>query len=100
MTYDGQAKAARVGVTVSSVPGSVANILTGGAASRTTAGTYAVTADFVPDDSVNHHTLVAQAAGRLGPDTIRIRHPRHMRAPRIQHSHPSKPCCGRASGEA
>ena len=44
--------------------------------------------------------LVAQAAGRLGPDTIRIRHPRHMRAPRIQHSHPSKPCCGRASGEA
>jgi hypothetical protein len=63
VTYDGTAKAAIVGITASSVPGSVANTLTGGAASQTGAGTYAVTADFVPDDSANYNSLLGQAAG-------------------------------------
>ena len=44
--------------------------------------------------------LAAQAARRLGPDTIRIRHPRHLRAPRHRHSHPWKPITRRPSGEA
>ena len=65
VTYDGTAKAATVGITVSSVPGAVANILTGGAASQTDAGTYAVTADFVPADSANYNSLIAQAAGNF-----------------------------------
>ena len=34
-TYTGSAQAATVGITVSSVPGAVANILTGGAATQT-----------------------------------------------------------------
>jgi hypothetical protein len=63
MTYDGTGKAATVGITVSSVPGAVANILTGGAASQTGAGTYAVTADFVPTDTANYNTLTGLAAG-------------------------------------
>ncbi len=62
-TYDGSAKAATVGLTVSSVPGTVANILTGGAATQTAAGTYAVTADFVPTDTANYNSLLAQSAG-------------------------------------
>ena len=41
-TYTGSGLAATVGISVSSVPGAVANILTGGAATQTTAGTYAV----------------------------------------------------------
>ena len=64
-TYTGSGQAATVGVSVSSVPGAVANILTGGAATQTTAGTYAVTADFVPTDTVNYNTLVAVAAGNF-----------------------------------
>jgi nicotinamidase-related amidase len=63
VTYDGTAQAATVGITASSVPGSVANTLTGGAASQTGAGTFAVTADFVPDDSANYNSLLEQAAG-------------------------------------
>src|SRR5678815_5529950 len=50
-TYTGSGQAATVGITASSVPGSVANILTGGAATQTSANTYAVTADFVPTDT-------------------------------------------------
>ena len=65
VTYDGAAKAATVAISVSSVPGAVANILTGGAASQTNAGTYAVTADFVPADAVNYKTLTAQSAGNF-----------------------------------
>ena len=61
--YDGTAQSAAAGLTASSVPGTVANILTGGAASQTGAGTYAVTADFVPDDSANYNSLLAQPAG-------------------------------------
>ena len=56
-TYNGSPKAATVSVSASSVPGAVANILTGGAATQTAAGTYAVTADFVPTDSANYNTL-------------------------------------------
>jgi nicotinamidase-related amidase len=65
VTYDGTAKAATIGIKVSSVPGAVTNILTGGAASQTGAGTYAVTADFVPDDSGNYNSLLGQSAGNL-----------------------------------
>ena len=42
VTYDGTAKSATVS---GSVAGSVSNILTGGAATQTNAGTYAVTAE-------------------------------------------------------
>jgi hypothetical protein len=52
-----------VAIGSSSVPGAVANILTGGAASKTNAGTYAVTADFVPNDGTNYNSLPGLAAG-------------------------------------
>src|SRR5206468_9640602 len=61
-TYNGSPKSATVGINASSVPGSVANVLTGGAATQTTAGTYAVTADFVPTDSTNYNTLPGLSA--------------------------------------
>jgi hypothetical protein len=64
-TYDGSPKAATVTISSSSVPGSVANILTGGAATQTNAGTYAVTADFVPNDTTNYNTLTALSAGNF-----------------------------------
>ncbi len=62
-TYDGTAKAAVVVITASSVSGTVTGILTGGAASQTNAGTYAVTADFLADDAANYSNLLAQAVG-------------------------------------
>jgi MBG domain (YGX type)/Immunoglobulin domain/Galactose oxidase, central domain len=62
-TYTGSGQAATVGITTSSVPGTVANILTGGAATKTNAGTYAVTADFVPNDTANYNTLTGLSAG-------------------------------------
>lgn len=65
VTFDGIGKSATVSVTTSSVPGSVANILTGGQASQTNAGTYAVTADFVPTDSANYASLTNLAAGEF-----------------------------------
>ena len=61
--YNASPQAATVSITTSSVPGTVANILTGGAATQTNAGTYAVTADFVPNDSTNYNTLTGQSAG-------------------------------------
>src|SRR6202030_2820865 len=61
--YTGVAQAATVGLTTNSVPGAVANVQTGGAATQTTAGTYAVTADFVPTDTTNYATLTGVAAG-------------------------------------
>ena len=39
------------------------NVRTGGAATQTTAGTYAVLADFVPTDTTNYTTLTDLAAG-------------------------------------
>ena len=62
-TYDGAAHAATVSITASSTTGAVTNILTGGAATQTAAGTYAVTADFVPTDTANYNTLTEQSAG-------------------------------------
>ncbi len=64
-TYNGSPKAATVAISVSSVPGAVANILTGGAATQTNAGTYAVTADFVPTDTANYNSLLGLSAGNF-----------------------------------
>src|SRR6185503_7857546 len=64
-TYTGSGLAATVGISASSVPGAVANILTGGTATKTAAGTYAVTADFVPTDTTNYTTLTSLAAGNF-----------------------------------
>src|SRR6185436_9819331 len=63
-TYTGTGLAATVTLT-SSVPGAVTNLQTGGAAMQTTAGTYAVTADFVPTDTTNYTTLTSLAAGNF-----------------------------------
>src|SRR6202030_3995919 len=60
--YTGVAQAATVTIT-SSVTGAVANVQTGGAATQKNAGTYAVTADFVPTDTTNYTTLTSLAAG-------------------------------------
>src|SRR5439155_985953 len=62
-TYNGSGQAASVNITASSVPGAVTNILTGGGATKTNAGTYIVTADFVPTDSTNYKTLTGLSAG-------------------------------------
>ena len=60
VTYDGSPHAAAVSA---SVPGSVSSVLTGGAASQTNAGSYAVTADFAPSDTTNYTSLTAAPAG-------------------------------------
>ena len=65
VTYDGTAKAATVSITSSSVPGTAQNVLTGSAVSQTAAGSYAVTANFVPNDTTNYNTLAAVAAGNF-----------------------------------
>lgn len=62
VTYDGAGHSASV---VSSVPGNVSNILTGGAASQANAGTYAVTANFIPADTANYNTLTDASAGNF-----------------------------------
>jgi|GEM_PF-1025632 len=64
-TYNGSGQSATVAISASSVSGVVANILTGGAATQTPAGTYAVTADFVPTDSANYNTLTGLSAGNF-----------------------------------
>ena len=64
-TYTGAGLAAAVSVSTSSVPGAAANVLTGGVATQTNAGTYAVTADFVPTDSANYNTLTGLSAGNF-----------------------------------
>src|SRR5439155_223147 len=64
-TYNGSGQAATVTLSASSVPGTVANVLTGGAATQTTAGTYAVTANFVPTDTTNYNTLTSLSAGNF-----------------------------------
>ena len=64
-TYDGSGKAATITLSASSVPGAVTGILTGGAATQTPAGTYAVTANFVPTDTSNYNTLTALSAGNF-----------------------------------
>ncbi|MFA4917586.1 MAG: MBG domain-containing protein, partial [Syntrophales bacterium] len=62
VTYDGSAKSATVNGSVAGTPSSV---LTGGAASQTTAGTYAVTANFTPTDTTNYNSLTAASAGNF-----------------------------------
>ena len=67
VTYDGAAKSAAVSA---SVAGTVSNVLTGGAATKTDAGTYAVTANFVlkPDLSIakTHSDTPAWKQGDTG----------------------------------
>jgi hypothetical protein len=65
LTYNASGQAATVSISTSSVPGTLANIQTGGAATQTNAATYPVTADFVPNDSANYTTLTGVAAGNL-----------------------------------
>ncbi len=48
-----------------SVAGSVSGILTGGAATQSAVGTYAVTANFVPTDSINYNSLTSASAGNF-----------------------------------
>ena len=67
-TYTGAGLTATVGITTSSVPGAVSNVLTGAAATQSNAGTYAVTADFVPTDTTNYNTLTSLSAGNFKID--------------------------------
>jgi len=62
VTYDGSAKSATV---TGSVSGAVTSILTGGAATQTSAGTYGVTANFTPSDTTNYNSLTAASAGNF-----------------------------------
>ncbi|MDZ4286091.1 MAG: MBG domain-containing protein [Candidatus Sungbacteria bacterium] len=62
VTYNGSAQAATVSA---SVAGTVSSILTGGSATQTNAGTYAVTADFTPTDTTNYNSLTAASAGNF-----------------------------------
>jgi len=71
--YDGSGHAATVSVTASNTPGAVTVILTGGQATQTNAGVYAVTVTYVPSDT-NYTTLPGLSAGNftnsLRPITI------------------------------
>ncbi len=63
------------GATVSgSVDGVVSNISTGGSATQTDVGTYAVTADFSPTDSTNYNSLTGATAGDfiINPNPVNI----------------------------
>src|SRR5205823_2919934 len=71
-TYNSSGQAALVSISTSSVPGTVANILTGGAATQTNAGTYAVTADFVPNDTNNYNSLTGLSAGDFVIDKVHL----------------------------
>ncbi|SDS08715.1 MBG domain-containing protein [Gramella sp. MAR_2010_147] len=64
-TYTGSGQSATVSISASSVLGTVTNILTGGSASQTNANTYAVTANFVPNDAANYNTLTALPTGNF-----------------------------------
>jgi len=62
VTYNGAPRAATV---TGSVPGTVSNILTGGAPTQINSGTYAVTANFVPNDTTNYNSLTGASAGNF-----------------------------------
>jgi hypothetical protein len=62
VTYNGAGQAATVSANVAGV---VSGTLTGGAATQTNAGTYAVTANFVPTDTVHYNSLTGAAAGNF-----------------------------------
>ena len=64
-TYSGSAQSATVSISASSVLGTVTTISTGGSATRTAAGTYVVTASFVPTDSANYNTLINVSSGNF-----------------------------------
>jgi hypothetical protein len=65
-TYSGSPQAATVAISVSSVPGTVSNVkYDGSATAPTNAGTYAVTADFVPTDTANYNSLIGLSAGNF-----------------------------------
>ena len=63
--YDGTSHAPTVAILVSSVPGSLSNILIGGSATQINANTYAVTADFIPADTTDYKSLTGLAAGNF-----------------------------------
>ena len=64
--YSGSPQAATVTIAASSVPGTVGNIrYAGSATAPSAAATYAVTADFVPNDTTNYGTLTGLAAGNF-----------------------------------
>ena len=59
--YNGSPRTAAV---IGSVPGTVSNVLYNGSTTPpTNAGTYAVTANFTPNDTVNYESLTVAAAG-------------------------------------
>src|SRR5580700_5212970 len=61
VTYSGNPQAA---VVSSSVAGTTSNVLYGGSStSPTTAGTYAITANFIPTDTTDYVSLTAATAG-------------------------------------
>lgn len=62
VAFDGNPHSAAVSATV---PGVVSNILTGGLATQTTIGVYAVTADFAPTDANNYNSLIGASAGNF-----------------------------------
>jgi VCBS repeat-containing protein len=71
-TYNGAAQAATVS---GSVAGVVSNVKYGGSSTApTNAGTYAVTADFVPTDTANYTTLTGASAGNfvINPRAITV----------------------------
>ena len=63
-TYNELGQAATVIITASNTAGSVTTILTGGQATQTNTGIYAVTASFVPVDT-NYTTLTGLSAGNF-----------------------------------
>lgn len=66
LTYTGQPQPAVVALINSSAPGTLANVrYNGSAAVPTAAGTYAVTADFLPNDTVNFRNRTGVSAGNL-----------------------------------
>ena len=65
VAYDGLPHSAPVIVSSSSVGGTLANILTGGAATQINVGTYAVIADFIPTNTNNYNTLTGLSAGNF-----------------------------------
>ena len=64
VVYNGSGQAATVTLSGTNTAGSVQNLMTGEAATQTAAGTYAVTADFVPTDT-NFTTLTGLSAGNF-----------------------------------
>ena len=72
--YSGVPKIATIQITSSSVTGTAGNILYNGSVTApTNAGSYAVSADFVPADSANYNTLSGLSAGNFVIQMERIK---------------------------